>query len=90
MSTASKMAQMNETELKNGDSITHIIPYLRLMERQKGIERVNKILGIKSSVKFSPIWNILYNNFEKMFVDEQKTAETETTENKGSEENVPD
>lgn len=92
MSTASKMAQMNETELKNGDSITHIIPYLRLTERQKGIDRVNKILGIKASIKFSPIWDLLYNNFEKMFVNEQKTVttetETDTLENKGSEENV--
>lgn len=94
MSTASKMAQMNETELKNGDSITHIIPNLRLTERQKGIEKVNNILGIKSSIKFSPIWDLLYNNFEKMFIDEQKTetteTETETTENKGSDDNVLD
>ena len=97
MSTASKMAQMNETELKNGESITHIIPYLRFEERKKGIEKVNRILGIKATVEYSPIWNKLYDYFNSMFVNEQKTettetetTETETTENKGSEENVLD
>lgn len=52
INSSGKMAQLNDKEIDGYETYSKIYPNNRLFERQKAIEQINKLFGIKATVEF--------------------------------------
>lgn len=73
INSSGKMAQMNNKEIDGYESFSKIYPNNRLFERQKAIEQLNKLFGIKVTVEFG----LAFKNcsYEEMSEDVEKEVE---------------
>lgn len=55
---AGKLAQQTTQEINSGNCASFILPFDMLRERQKGIEKINKIFSLKATVDFSEVWKM--------------------------------
>lgn len=63
MQTSGKLAQQSIDEIQGYDSYSMILPEIRLAERIKGIEMVNKVFGLNATVDYSLPWR--YNIYKQ-------------------------
>lgn len=68
MQTSGKLAQQSIDEIHGYDSFSMIVPEVRLAERIKGIEMVNKVFGLNASVDYSLPWR--YNIYKQDETDD--------------------
>lgn len=67
---SSKMAQQTVDEVNQDSAASMIIPYIRLREAEKSIERVNEIWGLNAEVSLSESWMSRHSTLDCEFAEE--------------------
>ena len=67
-----KIAQQSVSEINNGSSFSFIVPLDRLVERKKGIEKVNELFNTNISVDFG---EAMQREYEKHMTEREETED---------------
>ena len=87
LNTTAKMAQLTTKETEGWEALSQVYPLNKLNCRRRAMKDLEKVFGIKASVRFSEVWehceNVMLNtNVETDKVEENETVNDEVEEGK--------